>query len=801
MLFVDFLNKVLNRKSDKSLLLKIVITFFVLSESILISTTYLTNLTYLQNLKESTFDKVVSNRIEKETRLQNWILSSQNQASTITNLPDIRISLSNLLKNNLDDIDYIKSNIYLKNNLKEFIDRNPQFDSIFILDNNDKVLVSVDNQIDNSSRIVNQPFDKTYKPLSRAESVNTTNIINSQENTKTNSFYLSFKDYKPIIVFVIPIFNDFGTQLADLIVNIKLDQLNNLLAINQDNLSAHIQTYLIAKLNNKPSIIAGELQKLEIEDEKITSLGIDNALRGEHGKEEYKNHNGTYVLASYNWIENLNIAVISEVNKENTFEPAIQSFRDSALTSTGLILLITLIFYIFIKNQIDPISKITDIALAIANDNLEARFPVSQKSEFDTLAIALNQFLNRFRSLNLQVADAKHIFSQQVYQSTELIQNFIDLSNEGVAFLDRRDRVLQINAILAEIFSICASEVIGSHCEDIFPLEISNLIKSRRSPNQEQYCTELSIPYQKIRYKVTVSKIFCKSPDSLEKTQFLGTIVIVYALGELVHSSYLQVQSQASIDPNQSIVTTKDISYRIRTPMTSLLGFLKLTQRKLEEIIFPKLNSVDERTKRTINQIQDNLEIMISEGTQIAKSIEVVLQDKEISNYDSSSDLPQTHDRFLVSELFNQLNLELTQLFHHRNTKLIFDADIKSTEIEGDFEELKYVFTNLLTRTANFGDLRIAIFQRMVIDDQLVVTLGKVNSLVDREQVSSITSNLYNSIKATGQRNLPSKGMGLMIIQEILQKYSGLISVEWINISQVHYRFYVLTLPCAKANN
>src|SRR5207237_6211419 len=54
------------------------------------------------------------------------------------------------------------------------------------------------------------------------------------------------------------------------------------------------------------------------------------------------------------------------------------------------------------------------------------------------------------------------------------------------------------------------------------------------------------------------------------------------------------------------------VSHELRTPLTSVLGFAKIIRKRLDEKIFPTVNRTDPKTEKTINQISQNLEVVIS---------------------------------------------------------------------------------------------------------------------------------------------------------------------------------------------
>src|SRR5262249_8639110 len=49
------------------------------------------------------------------------------------------------------------------------------------------------------------------------------------------------------------------------------------------------------------------------------------------------------------------------------------------------------------------------------------------------------------------------------------------------------------------------------------------------------------------------------------------------------------------------------VSHELRTPLTSVLGFAKIIKKRLEERIFPLIQSDDRRVQQTMQQVEENL--------------------------------------------------------------------------------------------------------------------------------------------------------------------------------------------------
>ena len=612
--------------------------------------------------------------------------------------------------------------------------------------------------------------------------------------------FLAIKNGKPIIVFVNPIFDEFGIASTNILVSMKFEQVIEFPSAE----NGVVNTYLISKFQNKNLIISKEFQGIKADNELVNNLGADLVLKSpnqtsDQNKTEYKNYMGEFVFGSYDLIENLNVALVSEIKQETVSKPVNQFLYNMVLTSTGLVLFMTAICYLIVRQRMLSVFAMTDVALAIAEGNIDSRFPAKQQDEIGALAIAFNNMLSRFKYLNSQFIESQYVFSQQVNQSDEILQNFMDSTNEGVAFLDRNNLVSQINLNLAEILSISIPDATGANYDNVFPEEICHLIDSIRWKHQEIAVTEFSIPYQDV-YKARVSNIFCEGASG--KMQFLGMIVVVWqATSPILSGHSLNESSYNSydIETNNNYGTTairNEISASLRTPMTSLLGFLKLTKGKLDGVIFPKLNIGDDESQRTVRQINNNFEVMITESTQIAMVIENII-DGQTSNPEQIDDSETKVEKVLITDILNQVNLETLPLFKEKDSRLIFDiVESSRAAIECDREEIAYVFTNLLTRISNFlNPSRIAVCHARLINGRIAITIGEVNALLSHKQILTIVSDVYNLIGAVENTPQPSREMGLAKVQEVLQKYNGTVSLEQVDSLRNRSKFYIVTLP------
>ncbi|BBC25882.1 PAS domain-containing protein [Pseudanabaena sp. ABRG5-3] len=502
-------------------------------------------------------------------------------------------------------------------------------------------------------------------------------------------------------------------------------------------------------------------------------------------------------LAHISYLENINL--VTGVTQQAFSNSANYIFLKTIFFATVLSLITSFGYYLLIQSKIKSIVRITNVAHAISKGNLEVKLPMNQKDDIGYLAIALNQIVNKLKELNYQ-AVLPNFTDIEYRRSTELLNQLIEVTDEGYVFLDPNGIILKINANLAEILSIPMSESIGINYRDIFPEELSYLITNRRknSSNSSQFEFSITNHY---KFKAVIVNILSKTSVE-DNTQFLATMIVVSPItsGKFTSTNIFtqdKISQSYSLQPsNHEDNFNEDNLQKMRVSITSLLGFLKLTRKKLDESIFSNLVYSDNKTKRSAQQIQDNLEVMISEGEQIAKSI-VEISAKSLSHQTLLDNRLSKQSVVTVTEFLNNLKVETANLFTQKSNNILWEVNTNTTQITVDDSEIKYILTNLLNQIANNHEFRTVVFHATTIENQVVLNIGKVSSLISRTQIFSIIDHLNSSTLNQEKRTTLSKGMGLMIAQEILQKYGGDISIEWIDSIRERYKFYTITLPIA----
>jgi signal transduction histidine kinase/DNA-binding response OmpR family regulator len=215
------------------------------------------------------------------------------------------------------------------------------------------------------------------------------------------------------------------------------------------------------------------------------------------------------------------------------------------------------------------------------------------------------------------------------------------------------------------------------------------------------------------------------------------------------------------------------VSHELRTPLTSVLGFAKIIRRRLEERIFPLVQSDDRRVTQTVQQVSDNLNVVVSEGERLTKLIDDVLDLAKIE----AGKLEWHMEDVSIADVVDHATAATSSLFEQRGLQLVKDLQPDLPPINGDRNRLIQVVINLISNAVKFtdsGSVTVRASRRgadlvvSVIDTGLGIAPADHPKVFER--FKQVGDTLTDKPKGTG--------LGLPICREIVEHHGGRIWVE-----------------------
>ena len=215
------------------------------------------------------------------------------------------------------------------------------------------------------------------------------------------------------------------------------------------------------------------------------------------------------------------------------------------------------------------------------------------------------------------------------------------------------------------------------------------------------------------------------------------------------------------------------VSHELRTPLTSVLGFAKIIKKRLEDRIFPLVPTDDRKVAQTIQQVDDNLKVVVSEGERLTKLIDDVLDLAKIE----AGKLEWHMEPSSIAEIIDHATAATSSLFEQKGLRLVKDVGPDLPAITGDRDRLIQVVINLISNAVKFTDAGSITCRAVRQGGELVVSVvdtGMGIAPADQpkvfERFKQVGDTLTDKPKGTG--------LGLPICREIVEHHGGRVWVE-----------------------
>ncbi|MFB2972051.1 AAA family ATPase, partial [Aerosakkonema sp. BLCC-F183] len=231
------------------------------------------------------------------------------------------------------------------------------------------------------------------------------------------------------------------------------------------------------------------------------------------------------------------------------------------------------------------------------------------KSAFTPDRLEILKILSSQAAISLGLAQAVNEVQDTVAYLRAIINNIAD----ALLVTDSYGKIAHINPALLSMFRLEDSKVIGQECQEIFNSQIAELLAQTKEYPNEVLTAEVELANGKIGKAVatTISKKYSNSELAIDDR--LGSVTIIR-----------DITQEKEIDRMKTdFIST--VSHELRTPLTSVLGFAKLILKKLDDAILPVVPESDRKAQRACKQVNQNINIIISEGERLTNLINDVL--------------------------------------------------------------------------------------------------------------------------------------------------------------------------------
>lgn len=391
---------------------------------------------------------------------------------------------------------------------------------------------------------------------------------------------------------------------------------------------------------------------------------------------------------------------------------------------TVLVVLIALmIIYFFSGSITNPIQKLADASIKVAEGDFDVKVNLKNKDELKNLADSFNDMTDHIKLLFGQVTDQKG-----------KLDGIIKSLQEGFVVIDKNHNISLSN----NGFKLIAKQkkVIGKSIDSMIDnAAFKKLIK--KTGKKKKYLSNEMI-YNDKNY--LCSSNFIDSTDEI--------VIIIYDITQIKQLE--QIKKDFVVN----------VSHELRTPLTAIKGFIETLEDELEPVderdkMKRYLGIINRHTNRLINIVNDLLMLSKYEDT----TARLVLSDVNIKDLTDN-----------VLRIFEQK-------LSHKNLNIVCNIDDHIPNFKADAFKLEQLFINLIDNAIKYtdeGGINIRIKQDK---DRLKIKLKDTGLGMPEEHLARIFERFY-TVDKSRSRKLGGTGLGLSIVKHIVMLHEGDIRVE-----------------------
>lgn len=722
----------------------------------------------------------------KELQLNEWIDSQRQDTLLISQLPEVRSRVATLLTTNPTDPKHRQAYQQLDQYFDNLRAVKPTLRDVLILSNGGFVVFSSGDQ-----SVVG-----TYKPLGEP----TTYFPTHSAAVVVPNFF--WQDGKSGITFGTDLLDLQGTKMGAITVALDLRAIDTLIRENTG-LGQTAETYLVGKSSPDNVFISRSDKRTETEeapDSNATnaasnavvaeSEGIDRVVREKNpaGLQGLtRNYDGVRVLGVYRWLTKANLAIVVEIEQEEAFLPARRLAREILQIGLSLSGLLLVAVYLLSRRITQPVLAIADSAIKIADGNLDIRVPVITGDEIGILSQAFNKMTEYLKQSNEQLSDANRNLEARVTAATADLQDtlaylasVINNMADGLLVTDVDGKITEYNAALLKMFDLQAADMQIKNPEKVLSPELTRLIAESQQKHHQVLTVEVPLADGRVA-KASATAILKDAPDDGDPTtdetnaDYIGTVILLQ-----------DITKEKEVDQMKTdFIST--VSHELRTPLTSVLGFAKVIKKKLQESVLPLVQTDDKKVQRTVRQVNENIDIIVSEGERLTNLINDLL---DIAKMEAGR-VDWNMQPMQVNELIARAITATSSLFEQKQLTLEQDLEADLPEVEGDRDRLLQVVINLLSNAVKFTDEGSVICRTRA--DQQCVTVSIVdNGIGIAEDDQPKVFEKFKQVGDTLTDKPKGTGLGLPICKQIVEHHGGTI---WVESELGHGSTFSFTLP------
>jgi signal transduction histidine kinase len=236
-----------------------------------------------------------------------------------------------------------------------------------------------------------------------------------------------------------------------------------------------------------------------------------------------------------------------------------------------------------------------------------------------------------------------------------------------------------------------------------------------------------------------------------------------------------------------------NVSYELRTPLTSVIGFAKLIEKRLETVVFPAVTTDDPKVERAVRQIAENVDIIVAEGDRLTSLINDVLDLAKIE----AGRFEWHRAPVRVGDLVVRATASTSALVDGAGLELVCDVEPDLPVVVGDRDRLLQVFINLVSNAVKFTPAGSVTVRAGREGDEIVVHVADTGIGIAPEHQALVFEEFAQATSDTLTDKPRGTGLGLPICRQIVEHHGGRI---WLTSAVGAGSTFSFSLPVPSAD-
>ncbi|MGX7204508.1 sensor histidine kinase [Enterococcus pingfangensis] len=249
---------------------------------------------------------------------------------------------------------------------------------------------------------------------------------------------------------------------------------------------------------------------------------------------------------------------------------------------------------------------------------------------------------------------------------------------------------------------------------------------------------------------------------------------VVDSINGLVDSTVAAIEDEREIEKSKDELIT-NVSHDIRTPLTSIIGYLGL---------------IEDGQYQNDEEILKYTSIAYNKAKQMKSLVEDLFEYSKVRQ----PSVPVNNVSFDMVQLLEQLAADFELEAKKKNIQIQVETTESQLIMDGDTEKLVRVFNNLITNALKYGaDADKIIIEIEKMKNEAVVTVKNNGQPIPREALEQLFDRFYR-VDGSRSQEISGTGLGLAIAQNIVNLHGGYIYAQ----SSNDWTSFIIHLPLYK---